>query len=102
MQGRPWIEVVSARRTREYVPEGTVLHAAQAEEFLEREAWPLALDQLDRALAAPLPAHARVRLEAVKADLARLEAEADTPGHKLRRRFTHDRPTFGPDGQPWN
>lgn len=63
--GRPWIEVVAVRRTREYVPEGSVLHAVKALELLGRNDHELARDQLGRALAAPLPAHAREALEAL-------------------------------------
>ena len=61
--GRPWVEIVSARRMHEYVPEGSVLHAVKGLEFLARGVFELARDQFERALAAPLPAHARQALE---------------------------------------
>lgn len=60
--GRAWVEVVSARRMRQYVPEGSVLHAVKGLEFLERGVLDLARDQFARALAAPLPSHAREAL----------------------------------------
>lgn len=61
--GRPWVEVISARRMHEYVPEGTVLHTLKAIELLGRQAWDMARDQLERALDAPLPGHAREALQ---------------------------------------
>ena len=61
--GRPWVEIVSARRMHEYVPEGSVLHAVKGLEFLDRGVFDLARDQFARALAAPLPAPAREALE---------------------------------------
>lgn len=92
--GLPWIEVVCARRMRKYIPEGSVLHAARALEFVERQAWPLAQDQLDRALAAPLPVFARGKLEILKREVDRLEALAKVDrAARLRRVFAHDRPS---------
>ncbi len=70
--GRPWVEIVSARRMHEYVPEGSVLHAVNGMEFLDRGILDLARDQFARALAAPLPVHAREALE-------RLVARCDQP-----------------------
>jgi len=60
--GRPWIEVLAAEATPESIPEGTVLHAERALEVEAHGAWGLALGELERALAAPLPAHARREL----------------------------------------
>jgi hypothetical protein len=75
--GRPWVEVLGVQRARRTVPEGTVLHAEKALELMARGSWDLAQDQLGRALAAPLPAHARGELE----ELARrCEAAYTRPG----------------------
>ena len=71
--GRPWVEVLGAQRSRAFVPEGSVLHAEKALELMGRGALDLARDQLARALAAPLPAHARGELEAL---VSRCEASA--------------------------
>jgi hypothetical protein len=69
--GQPWIEVVAACSAREQIPLGTVLHASRAIDLLQRKAARLALEQFKRALAAPLPAHARealLRLMPVRED----------------------------------
>ncbi len=60
--GELWCEVLSARRLKKEIPEGTVMHAARAIELLERQAWDLAAGELERALAAPLPEAARDEL----------------------------------------
>lgn len=62
----PWCEIVEARRIAPSINEGTVLHAVRAQEILERGSLELALSELDRALASPLPDHARAALEAVR------------------------------------
>jgi len=64
--GRPWFEVLGFQRTRESVPEGTVLHAVKALELMERAAWSLAREQLDRALLAPLTEPARASIVALR------------------------------------
>ncbi len=64
--GRVWVEALGARPTRESVPEGTVLHAEKALDLLRREAPGMAREQLERALAAPLPRRAREALEALR------------------------------------
>ena len=60
--GQPWIEVIAACPAREQIPLGTVLHTSRAINLLQRKATRLALEQFERALAAPLPAHARKAL----------------------------------------
>lgn len=65
--GRPWVEVVGFQRSRRSVPEGTILHALKAMDLMRREAWALAIDQLDRALAAPLPVPVAADLRAIAA-----------------------------------
>lgn len=64
--GRPWIEIVEVHRTPEQTPEGTVLHAIRAIDLVEREAWTLAVNELDRALAPDLPGHVRRELEEIR------------------------------------
>lgn len=61
--GRAWIEVTEAVPTRVQVPEGTVLHAIRAMEMIEREGWPLAVSELERALRPELPGPVRRELE---------------------------------------
>lgn len=84
--GRPWFEVRGFQRARRTVPEGTVLHASKALELMERKAWELAAEQLERALAAPLPAPAAAELRTF---VARCEAELEAlrvRGASYRRR----------------
>lgn len=64
--GQPWIEVLDAEASFESIPEGTVLHVGRALAFEEQEAYGLALGELDRALAAPLPMHAYDALLEIK------------------------------------
>jgi len=70
--GRPWVEIISARRMHEYVPEGSVLHAVNGLEFLTEGVFDLARDQFARAMEAPLPVHARNAL-------ARLVSRCEVP-----------------------
>ena len=84
--GRPWLEVRGFQRARRTVPEGTVLHASKALELMERKAWELAAEQLERALAAPLPAPSA---EELRTFVARCEAELEAlrvRGASFRRR----------------
>lgn len=60
---RPWIEITSLRPLEEHVGEGTILHVGRARDFMRMRKWELALQQFERAKAAPLPAHARAELE---------------------------------------
>lgn len=64
--GELWIEVVQAIPCRAHVPEGAILHAIRARDCMDRKAWSMACGELDRALAAPLPAHARVELDGLR------------------------------------
>lgn len=61
--GEPWIEVVEARRLELSIAEGAILHATRALRFQAEGKHDLALEQLERALASPLPEHARAELE---------------------------------------
>ncbi len=61
--GRPWAEVVEATKLAEYVPEGSVLHAIRALDFMALELFELAAGQVDRALDAPVPERVRAELE---------------------------------------
>lgn len=64
--GRLWAEVVDAERLDESIPEGTVLHVLRALDLMERGAWELADSELDRALLAPVPAHAWDEISAIR------------------------------------
>lgn len=76
--GVPAIQVDALRVLDTHVGEGTLLHVDRAFSLLEQGRIELALDQLERAKAAPLPAHARAELERRIIDCHRLrEAEAD-------------------------
>jgi len=75
--GEPWIEVQSIVRQPEHVPEGTLLHVQQARGFRELEQWDMALDQLRRAMAAPLPAHATAALEELVVEVEEARAEVE-------------------------
>jgi hypothetical protein len=57
--GELWCQVLSARRLKKEIPEGSVLGVARALDLMDREAWDLAASELQRALAAPLPEAAR-------------------------------------------
>lgn len=59
----PWIEIESMTPLPEEVGEGTILHVGRARDFMRKKQWDLALDQFERAKAAPLPAHALAELE---------------------------------------
>ena len=65
--GRAWIEVTGARRTEKVIPEGTVLHAINALDMIEREGWALAISELERAMRPNLPGHVRRELATIKA-----------------------------------
>jgi len=54
----PWIEVESVEELEGFVGEGTILHVVRAQELQAQGAFDLALEQLERALAGPLPPHA--------------------------------------------
>lgn len=66
LAGSPWIEVTHAVRTDEQTPEGTVLHAIRALDLIDREAWRLAISELDRALGPELPGHVHRELQAIR------------------------------------
>jgi hypothetical protein len=90
--GRPWVAAVGITKLAEYVPEGTILHAIRAVEFIEEELFELAAGELGRALDAPVPEHVRAELEATRERCtAELEvknarsAPMDTAAHDPRR-----------------
>lgn len=62
--GEPWIEIRTAERLHEHVAEGSVLHASRAEALWKRGQRALALAEIERAMAGPLPGHALAVLEA--------------------------------------
>ena len=63
LMGRGWTRVLDAYKSPELIPEGTVLHVIEARKLIRNEAYAMALDALDRALAAPLPSLPRQKLE---------------------------------------
>jgi hypothetical protein len=63
--GEPWIAVEAARPLPESIGAGAVLHASRGFELLGIGQRRLALAELERALAAPLPERPRAELEAV-------------------------------------
>jgi len=69
---QPWIEVVRLKPLFELVGEGTILHFGRASEFARQGKYGLALQNFERARAAPLPANARAELEARIAECTRL------------------------------
>lgn len=71
-QAEPWIEVLDARRLPEKVGEGAILHASRGLELLAEGSRDLARDQLQRARAGLIPAHAALELD-------RLIATCDAP-----------------------
>lgn len=73
--GDPWIEIESAVALETAVGEGTILHVGRAFSLLSDGRVELAIDQLERAKAAPLPAHARVQLERHIVECYRLRDE---------------------------
>jgi hypothetical protein len=73
--GRPWIEIESVTLLETTVGEGSILHIGRAFSLLEDGRVGLAIDQLERAKAAPLPAHARVELERRIIECHRLRAK---------------------------
>ncbi|MFT5050278.1 MAG: hypothetical protein ACI8QZ_001679 [Chlamydiales bacterium] len=64
--GQPWIEVLAAEVLQESIPEGSVLHAIRALDFEQKRAFGLALGELERARAAPLPKHATLALAEIE------------------------------------
>ncbi len=69
--GRPWAEIQELTPEKLAVGEGTILHASRALKLMASGDWQLAREDLVRASAALLPAHAQAELERL-----RLECEA--------------------------
>jgi len=61
--GEPWIEVVALEPLEGEVGQGTLLHLERARQLVAERAWTLALEQYERAKAAPLPPHALAAIE---------------------------------------
>lgn len=66
--GRPWIEVERVQRLASELGEGTLLHASRAMQRMQAGQWTLAAQELERALAVDVPAHAREALDALRRD----------------------------------
>lgn len=61
-QGEPWLEVLALVPLEGEVGEGTILHVTRARELAAEKSYALALEQYERARAAPLPPHALAAL----------------------------------------
>ncbi len=66
LMGEPWIEVEHLYKSRQSVPEGSLLHATRGLSLIERGALGMASDEFDRALVAKLPDHVREDLLVLK------------------------------------
>lgn len=65
--GQAWLEVVAVRPLPRSLTEGTLIHASRAVALMDEEQWGLALEDLERALAASMPERARAELERLAA-----------------------------------
>lgn len=81
---QPWIEVEGLSALIEEVGEGTILHVGRALELAEDGQYELALTQLERAKAAPLPDHARAEIERLAEECLRVRAEVDARRRAVR------------------
>jgi hypothetical protein len=73
--GEPWIEIEGLEPLEGSVAEGTILHVSRAREFVLEGQWELALQQFERAKAAPLPAHALAEIDRQVEECERLRDE---------------------------
>ncbi|MBK7876078.1 MAG: hypothetical protein IPJ77_10040 [Planctomycetes bacterium] len=89
--GEPWVEVETVRALPERLTEGTVIHGGRALSLVETGMWKLAESEVDIALQANLPRHAREELERLRDDCRR---RSDSMGGRTERRET--RPWKGP------
>jgi len=65
--GEPWLEVLELVPLEGEVGEGTIVHVTRARELVAEKSYALALEQYERARAAPLPPHAlAVLLEEIR------------------------------------
>lgn len=63
----PWIEIEHVELLLEHVTDGDLIHASRAIELIERDAWTLALAELDQAAAGNLPVHLSREIERLRA-----------------------------------
>jgi len=82
--GEPWIEVVELVPLEGEIGDGTILHVSRARAAASEGQFELALDQYERARAAPLPPHAlKALLEEIrateKAAARKQESEGQAP-----------------------
>lgn len=84
--GEPWIELTSLKRLPEEVGQGAILHVTRARELAFEGNFDLALDQYERARAAPLPPHALAAIleEELETREAREQAAANS-GKKVQK-----------------
>ncbi len=78
--GQPWIEIDELVSLPSEVGEGTILHVGRARELAAEGQWEFALEQYERAKAAPLPLHA---LGAIEREIA--ETREAWEGEKQRQ-----------------
>jgi len=83
--GEPWIEIVELVPQEGEVGEGTILHVERARDFAFEQHYDLALEQYERAKAAPLPMHALAALEKEILETREAEEEAELAQGKGRR-----------------
>jgi len=85
--GVPWIEVLEITPLEGEIGEGTILHVTRARELLFQGQFALALEQYERARAAPLPPHA---LNALLAEI-RVAEETRARNKELEGRAPEER-----------
>jgi hypothetical protein len=96
--GEPWLEVVELVPLDGEVGEGTILHVTRARELAFEHDYALALEQYERARAAPLPPHA---LGALLDDIRAVEerrAEAEREARHRPEKLPPAREKPGKDG----
>ena len=75
--GEPWIEIEAVETLKEEVGEGSILHVERALTLIEQGQFELALAQLQRAKAAPLPLHARAEIERIADEAVKTRDEIE-------------------------
>jgi hypothetical protein len=76
--GRPWIEISEMHKLDQQVGEGSLIHASRAVALMLTGEWPLAQEDLQRALADErLPEHQRAELERLAAVCAEALAQPE-------------------------
>ena len=93
--GEPWLELLELVPLEGEVGEGTILHVTRARELASQGQFKLALDQYERARAAPLPPHALAALlEEIRAT-EEARAQAKPEGRESAQREGQREPAKG-------